>query len=139
VPLAFSVNIERMARGCATNPAKLSRTTPAELFSESSHGVVRERLLIASLSLSLFLLLRKDLRCEMIEENSSVGRTGNRESHSSEGRSGNYHTSFSIPVHNRISIDADLFIHDAEHARQIFSQQNSSSQDRSAIMRFYRD
>lgn len=82
--LAFSANIERTARGRATNPAKLSRTTPAELFSESSHGVVRERLLIASLFLSLAssLLSRRDSRCETIEgieENSCVGWTGNRE------------------------------------------------------------
>lgn len=74
-------------RGRATNPAKLSRTTPAELFSESSRGVVRERLLIASPSFSFSLLSGRGSRCEIegIEENSSVGRTGNRRSRSFRG------------------------------------------------------
>lgn len=33
--LVLSANIERTVRGHATNPAKFSRTTPSELFSES--------------------------------------------------------------------------------------------------------
>lgn len=171
----FYPTLGTTTRGRATNLAKLSRTTPAELFSASSRGVVREREREGERA-SLDCLSRGDSSptCETADRGkffrnlpaclptrlppacSSADRTGQvteaaidwarvaRQLAMQQPGSGRYR-GLSVPVrHNRISIGSDLFIHDAGHARQIFSlakffPSGSSAPERTAIMRSHRD
>jgi len=123
IPLVFFANIERTVRGRATNPAKLSRT-PAELFSESGSWLPLSCGRRPMCSPTCEKILQEPVR---LPASVQVDRPVDRAETTLEKTSERWLPSHlpTIPVspirHNRISIGADLFIHDAGHARQIFS------------------
>lgn len=125
--LTLSANIERTVRGRATNPAKLSRTTSVELFSESGRKCrARAALDCAPLvrgedqcarqcARKYFRSLSACLPIQVAQYEDHLRNLARPRRWFYRRVSWRY-----LFRHNRIFIGADLFIHDAGHARQIF-------------------